>query len=274
MLLSASRSRHAVLDALAIQTQRFALLAVERALQAAFLGVAPPGIRSRTDSTTLVSSPFQLRLGALDLAAHLDHFGVTIAVALRQRRLLALQIRDVGLQLLDVFVGDDGRIGLERAGPFSGSQLVVERFLVDPLGLGLRERGVQVGQPLHHDVRGAVGHRHRAVLLLERLERRLAHLEGLALLGQAIAEEVGGVLRRVEPELHVLLDVRLGHGVGGRGGELRIGRGVADFDDAAVLDRHNRQPAEKLIDAPRLLLGFVGRLGAGGGRRRGRRVGD
>ena len=106
-MLSASRLQHAVLDALPVQAQRLAFLAVERAGQAHLLRtrrfeLAP----HRVDH--LVDLVPQLGLGRLDRRADLDHLRVAVAVPLRQLRLLALEVAEVALDLLHVFVREHG----------------------------------------------------------------------------------------------------------------------------------------------------------------------
>ena len=113
-----------------------------------------------------------------------------------------------------------GNVSSGRASLWIDLQLVVQRFLLDPLGLGPVTARVQVGQPLHDDVL-ASSTATASFCSRYRLQRRFAGLDLLALLGELLAEPVGRFLRGVELELEVLLDVRLGQRVGHVGGELR-----------------------------------------------------
>ena len=133
---------------------------------------------------------------------------MAFAVLVGELRLLALQIAELALQLLDVLVAEHRRERVDRRRALDGLQLVVERFLLDARRLRLRHRAVQVGEPLDDDVL-AILDGDGVVRLLEVLERGLALLDLLALLGQLLAEPVGRVLRGGERELEVLLDVRL-----------------------------------------------------------------
>ena len=75
-----------------------------------------------------------------------------VAVLLRQLRLLALQVSDLALQLLDVFVAEHRRERVHGRRALHRLQLAVQRFLFDAHRLGLRDRTIEVRQPLDDDV--------------------------------------------------------------------------------------------------------------------------
>ena len=78
---------------------------------------------------------------------------------------------------------------------------------------------------------------HRVGLPAVALQRLLAGVDLLALLGQPLPEPVGGFLRRHELELEVLFDVPLGQQVDHVRGERGIGRLELDVHEAAVCVR-------------------------------------
>ena len=131
------------------------------------------------------------------------------AELLGQLRLLALQLGQLGLLLLDERVRQDGReVSSAVAVVLQRPDLVVRRFLLDPLGLGARDRA-RSGRP-------ASARRCSAAPRARR--RRSARGSAAARLSLAstclrcsprrCAEPVGRFLRRRELELEVLLDVR------------------------------------------------------------------
>ncbi len=192
----------------------------------------------------------------------MHHLGVPLAVLLRQLRLLTLQIGELALQLLDVLVTQHGGQCVDRRCALHRLQLVVERLLLDPHGLGLGDGPVQIREPLHDDVL-AVLDRDRVVRLLVALERRLALLDLAPLLGQPLAQPVGGVLRGGEPGFEVLLDVGLREPVGHVGRELRLRRRDPQLDDPAVAHGHDVQRPEDQADVLRQRVTRV--LTRGGG---------
>src|SRR5882762_8992511 len=131
--------QRAVVDALAIERQRVVLLLLERVDQALLLRLSGfVLVVGRLDD--LGDFALNLRFGGLDPQADLDHVGVTRPELFRELRLLPLQLRQLALLLLDEGVRQDRRERVER-GPvlLKRAHLLVERFLLDPLGLGARE---------------------------------------------------------------------------------------------------------------------------------------
>ena len=149
-----------------------------------------------------------LRLGGLNGEADLHHLGMVRAELLRQLRALPLELRQLGLLLLDEY-------GLESTvGRLSTHAGILQRRSSPgctplPSGFspcGSRERRVQVGEPLHDDVLPLL-ERHRAGALAVRLQRLLARFELRPLLAELLGEEVGGFLRRGRAQLDALPDV-------------------------------------------------------------------
>ena len=89
------------------------------------------------------------------------------------------------------------------------------------------------------------------VLLAVALQRLLARLDLLALLGQLLPEPVGRLLRRQELELEVLLDVRLRERVGDR--RRQRGSGELNFTSTSRLLRigRHRQAFQEPVDRDR-----------------------
>ena len=260
-MLSASRE-HRVLDPLAVQAEGFGFLRIQGAHQAVFLRKRRLvlGLHRLDD---LVDLAVEFGLLGLNGSADLHHLRMPIAVLVRELGFLPLQVADLALQLLDVIVRHHRRHRLDCRRALHGLDLVVFRFLLDAGHLRLRGRAVQVGETLHHDVL-AVFNRNRIVLLLVPLERRLALLHLLALIGQAIAQPVGRDFRGREPILGVLLDVGLRVRVGHVGRQHGIGRGEANLDQPAVADRRDRQRPQHLVDVRRERIGGLGGPGDGG----------
>ncbi len=175
--------------------------------------------------------------------AHLHHLRMPVAVLVRQLGLLALQIAEVALQLLDVVVAEHRRERVDRVAVLNRPELVVEGFLFDSRRLGLGRGGVQIGQPLHDDVLPILDG-DGVVLLLVALEVGLARLDLLPLLGQLRLEPVGGVLGSRETVLEVLLDIGPCVGVGQIGCQLRIRGGHADVDQPAVANGRDAKRAK------------------------------
>ena len=196
----------------------------------------------------------------------LDHVRVLLAEAVRHLRLLALQVRQLRLQLLDEGVREDRGKRIERrAVVLQALELVVERFLLEPVRSRLGIGGVQIGQPLHDDVL-AVFQGDGIALLAVALERLFAGLQLLALLGQLLAEPGRRVLGRAELVLEVLRDVLPGQRVRQRRGHFRARRDEPDVNEAAVAHRRDGEPAKKRVDDAGLpgrlrRVGPAGRLG-------------
>ncbi len=106
---------HAVIDRLAVHRLRLALLLVERGDQAVLLGERRlVFVAHRLHD--LGHLAVQLGLGHRDAGPHLDDVRVLFAELLRQLRVLALQLRQLRLLLLDVGVAEDRREAVERRG--------------------------------------------------------------------------------------------------------------------------------------------------------------
>ena len=127
-------------------------------------------------------------------------------------------------------------------------QLVVERFLLDARRLGLRDRAVEVRQPLHDDVLPVLDG--DGVVLSPCSAGAAASLSSTFFRCSASCpvEPVGRVLRGGERELEVLLDVGLRMRVGHVGGQLRLRRRDAEVHQPAVANRHDGERAEDEAD--------------------------
>ena len=199
----------------------------------------------------LASSCSSWRGRVLDAGVDLDDLRVTIAVALRQVRAVALQLGDLGLQGLDVLILQDRRDGVGRRAGAQRLHLVVERFLLHQRRLGFGHGVVELVETGDHDVL-AIFERQRVLLLAVAGERPLRRFD-LALLPIELLLDPRQPARDVVASLlGVLRDVLARQLVGGRGCELRAGRHERDIHQPAALDRFHRDARQEVRDQDRL----------------------
>jgi hypothetical protein len=117
----------------------------------------------------------------------------------------------------------------------------------DALGLALGQLGVELGELLHHQVLlGVEGQDALAAAVV--VEGRLRRLEALLQLGEADLEEVPRNGAGVAPQVHALIDVGLGVGVGDPRGGLRIEGAELETRQPALLDRRHVEIGEVGVD--------------------------
>ncbi len=173
-----------------------------------------------------------------------------VAQLLGQLALLTLELRELGLLLLDVGVRQHGGEGIEPTALFAERlELAVERLLLKTFGLRLRHRAIEIGQLLDDDVLPVL-ERDRVVLLAITLQRSFGRFNLAALLRQPIAEPVAGFLRSHELVLEILIDVVLRDRVDDPRREIRVGELVLHVHEPAVSNRRHGQIVEEPIDRP------------------------
>ncbi len=157
--------QHAVVDPLAAERHRLALLLLERGRPGAAPATARRGTRCGWTATTLPISPCSLASVCSMADLTLIISGCFSPYFSPSEACVPLQLGELPLELLDERVREDGREGVERrAVVLDRLDLVVERLLLEPLGARPGHRGVQLRQLLHDDVL-LVLERHRVGLL-------------------------------------------------------------------------------------------------------------
>ena len=187
-------------------------------------------VLGRADDALGLAADLRARL--LDLVADLHHLGVLVEVALEELGLLALEVGELDAEALDEAAAHD--LG-QLLGVGGARHLAPERLLLQPLGLPLVEGGAELLEALVEEG-AALLDVDEALLALERLEAVVGLLDLLPLLVDLPAQPLPRLGGGLGAQVEALLDVELGEGVRGGGGELGAAGADADVDEAAVAD--------------------------------------
>ena len=196
----------------------------------------------------------------LDLVPDLHHLGVLVEVALEELRLLALEVGELDAEVLHEAAPHD--LG-QLLGVGGARHLAPEGLLLQALGLPLVEGGAQLLEALVEEG-AALLDVDEALLALEGLEAVVGLLDLLPLLLDLPAQPLPRLGGGLEAQVQALLDVEVGEGVRGGGGEVGAAGADADVDEAAVADGLHGGAAEEGADGPFDLGALPGRLGEDG----------
>ena len=201
-----------------------------------------------------------LGAGVLDLVPDLHHLGVLVEVALEELRLLALEVGELDPEVLHEAAAHD--LG-QLLGVGGARHLAPEGLFLQALGLPLVEGGAELLEALVEEG-AALLDVDEALLALERLEAAVGVLGLLPLLVDLPAQPLPRLGGGLEAQVQALLDVEVGEGVRGGGGEVGAAGADADVDEAAVADGLDGGAAEEGADGPFHLRALPGRLGEDG----------
>ena len=175
---------------------------------------------------------------------HLHHVRILLAVTFQHRRFLALELGEARLDGLDVGILEDGGNGVGRGVGAQVPHLIVERLLLNAIGLGLGDRVVQLVEARDHDVL-AVLERERVLVFAILRHCPLAVFDLLLLLHEFLRQPLEARHHVLAPQLEVLLHVLVGEGIDRASGEGGFSRNEGHVHETAVLHRIDADARQK-----------------------------